>query len=337
MPRALVDATVRAAAAEASGNLASCVVSGATASLVERALWSMAMIKIKTAMVGLALVGVVGFGATLAIVNGRAGRAQTEGKTKGNPPRSDELKDPEGTALVYNEARDQQTILAIVPTGSVVKKGDVVCELDSAELRDSLTNQQIASSDAQRGYRASETAREIAEMNFKEYTEFLYKIQLAEVLIEVAKAEDSMAAAGETKESDGKRSGPQSRRLAQLALELAQSRRQALLFGRDKRIKELRVAIENAQIGERTSKALWERELSKEKRIAREIEVCTMVAPRDGKLVYYYGPAGSKPRVGWKADGSTAPWPYIEIGAQVQPRQLLFKIEPVPEPANPSK
>src|SRR5262249_5093485 len=39
------------------------------------------------------------------------------------------------------QVEGQTTIIKIVPEGTAVKKGEVVCELDSSALKDSLTNQ----------------------------------------------------------------------------------------------------------------------------------------------------------------------------------------------------
>jgi len=44
---------------------------------------------------------------------------------------------------VQNEVEGQTTIISILPEGKEVKKGDLVCELDSATLRDNLINQEI--------------------------------------------------------------------------------------------------------------------------------------------------------------------------------------------------
>src|SRR4051794_20539452 len=44
---------------------------------------------------------------------------------------------------VINEVEGQTSIISIKPEGTQVKKGDLVCELDSAALRDSLINQEI--------------------------------------------------------------------------------------------------------------------------------------------------------------------------------------------------
>ena len=215
--------------------------------------------------------------------------------------------------------------------GSIVKKGDVVCELDSAGLADSLTDQKIASIQAQAAYKRSLTAREVAEMSMKEYSDYLFQIELYEVEAATSKAESELAKA-EGRAEHGAKNVPL--KALRFALEASQLRRKLLReVSRPKRLKELELAIAAASAEELTSQARWDSELTKEKRIEHEIKACKIVAPRDGKLVYFYGVEGEKPRTAWKSDGSVAPWPFIEVGAQVQPHQLLFKIIPVTEPA----
>lgn len=70
---------------------------------------------------------------------------------------------------VFNEVEGQTTILKILPEGSRVKKGDVVCELDSATLRDNLTNQQISTERAKADYENALKTREVAEIAKDEY------------------------------------------------------------------------------------------------------------------------------------------------------------------------
>ena len=51
------------------------------------------------------------------------------------------------------------TIMSILPEGTKVKKGDLVCELDSASLKDQLTNQKIASQGAEAALQNAKIAR----------------------------------------------------------------------------------------------------------------------------------------------------------------------------------
>ncbi len=339
VPAALVKQTIHASAAAASGQALSYIVSGATASLVKRVLWSLAMINIKTAGVGLALVSLLGFGTAFVAIHARPGHAQSERKNDTGVAQPAQRKDPPGTALVYQRARDTLTILKIVPDGSTVKKGDVICEFNSAELADQLDTQHIAAFSARGTHENRVAASEIANLSLKEYSEYLYKIELAEIEAAILKAEGDLTVALDTEKAAGKiPSGRSFVKSARFALSAAQLRKQALLeVTRPKRVKELELAVATAKTEELTSKVLWEVAESRSKRLERLIGFCKILAPRDGKLVYYCGPEGSKPRLASKADGSTAPWPFIEVGAQVQPNQLLFKIVPVTEPAVPPK
>ena len=102
VPPLLVKETIRAAAAAASGQALSSVVAGTTASLVQRTLWSMAMIKIKTAAVGLALVGLLGFGVAFVAFNGRAGQAQVA--AAGQPQQAECAQGSAGDGTVVCDA-----------------------------------------------------------------------------------------------------------------------------------------------------------------------------------------------------------------------------------------
>jgi hypothetical protein len=65
-----------------------------------------------------------------------------------------------------------------------------------------------------------------------------------------------------------------------------------------------------ARSEELAQKTIWNLEVAKEKSLERQIASCTIVAPRDGTLVYA---------------------PRIEEGATVRERQILFEIAPSPE------
>jgi HlyD family secretion protein len=327
VPPALVKETIRAAAAVTSGQALNYVVSGTTASLVRRVLWSMTMFKIKAAAIGVALAGFVGIGAAFVAFNGRLGQAQVTAGAQA--PKVEAPRDPPGTEPLYSTPREALNILTLVPNGSIVKKGDVVCELDSAEILDRLTNQRITAIRSRAAHRRNQAAREIAEVNLTEYVEGLFKLQVGEAQVAIKKAEAELAIAED--EFAAKKTGKESaaRGIARLALEIAQTRKRILLdYTKDKTMRELKLAIDVARAEELATNEVWELEVSKEKRLEREIEACKIVTPRDGKIVYFYGEEGSKPRIGWKPDGSTAPFPFIEVGAQVQPHQLLFKVVP---------
>ena len=66
-------------------------------------------------------------------------------------------------AEVVNLAEGRRAILVLVPEGTVVKKGQVVAELDSAAFREQLANQQIATRLAQGQFEIAKTHREALE------------------------------------------------------------------------------------------------------------------------------------------------------------------------------
>ena len=168
VPASLVRATIRAAV----GPVTDQVVSGVVASLVQRVIWSMTMIKIGGIAAGVVLVGLAGYG--VGIAGQQSGQALPDrpiGQKKAEPPapekkidlvqpkrgKTSAASDParKGTRFegVYSRIEGQTTVIIILPDGAVVKKGEVVCELDSAALRDQLINQQITVKSAEANYR----------------------------------------------------------------------------------------------------------------------------------------------------------------------------------------
>ena len=63
----------------------------------------------------------------------------------------------------YCLVEGQTTIILIKPEGSAVKKGQLVCQLDSASLKDQLVNQMITVKSAEANYENAKLTREVAE------------------------------------------------------------------------------------------------------------------------------------------------------------------------------
>src|SRR5207253_2774123 len=75
---------------------------------------------------------------------------------------------------VYCQVEGQTTIIKIVAEGSQVKKGDVVCELDSAALKDQLINQRITTKSAEANFQNARLTREVAQIAVTEYIEGIF-------------------------------------------------------------------------------------------------------------------------------------------------------------------
>ena len=86
---------------------------------------------------------------------------------------------------VFCQVEGATTIISILAEGSRVKKGDLVCELDSASFRDQLANQKIATQGAEASYQNAKLTREVAEIAVKEYVEGIYIQDKATILGEI--------------------------------------------------------------------------------------------------------------------------------------------------------
>jgi HlyD family secretion protein len=326
VPRALVQSTIHAASRIAAGQATAQIVSGFSASLVHKVLWSMTMVKVKMAIVGVLLGGLIVSGGWFGVLKAPLAGAQLKAFQKS--AKSIEKAKTADSGKVYSLVQGQTTIIMLVPDGSTVKKGQVVCELDSSMLKDELVKQQITTKTAAANYENVKLARENTELAVVEYVEGIANIQLMEAQGNIKIAEAELALAEDTLEAVRPNDvGPKletkraalARLRARYALEIAQGRKKVLLdYTKHKRIKELESAVEKARSEEQAKKAIWALEDSKEKMLERQIAHCTIVAPTDGTLVYAAPNRNRAPAI-------------IEEGATVRERQILFEIVPIAE------
>ena len=221
------------------------------------------------------------------------------------------------------------SIIMIKPEGTRVTKDELVCELDSAALRDSLTNQQITTKSADANFRNATLTREVAEIAVREYVEGIYKQDLATVEGEIKLAESELSRALDRVDwaqrmfvkgyvsMAQKVSEDLALKKARFSLEQAQSKKKVLVdYTRDKTIKELKSEVEKAGSDELAKKATWSLETSKEKKLEKQIAACKILAPSDGLVVYANDPT--------RAFMSNTP--QVEEGAQVRERQKIFSL-----------
>ena len=96
---------------------------------------------------------------------------------------------------VLCEVEGSTTIISILPEGTKVTKGQKVCELDSAALKDSLNNQKITTEQNKASYNQAKLTREVAETAVVEYEKGVFLQDLDTIRGEIALAEsDSLRA-----------------------------------------------------------------------------------------------------------------------------------------------
>ena len=167
VPPHLVNSTIRAATGAAAGNATVPVAAGLAASVVQRAFWSITMSKVSALVASVALLGLVGYGAGVSASKGQVAPESGKGSKKSTPRR--QQKTTASSSMVLSAIDGKTSILFIVPHGSTVKKGDLVCELDSAALWDTLTNQMITTAAAKAIFGNATLARESAERDEAAY------------------------------------------------------------------------------------------------------------------------------------------------------------------------
>jgi RND family efflux transporter MFP subunit len=255
---------------------------------------------------------------------------------------------------VYCQVDGSTTIIRIVPEGQRVKKGDVVCELDSAALRDQLVNQRITTKSAEANYLNAKLAREVAEIAIREYKEGVYvqekqtvegDIKLAQS--DLVRAEDDVDMTTRVRErvngiltakgrertvadlaaeiyiNDRLFNARLAVERAKFAIEQAHSKKVVLeRYAAPKRIKDLESDIKKAHSDELAKQATWEMEKRKEDRLERQVADCTLTAPVDGVIAYANDPNR------WFGSNRS----QIEEGATVRERQKIFSIPDLDAP-----
>ena len=318
VPPALVRSTIDAASRIAAGQVANQVASAFTALLVQDALWSMTMLKINGALAAIVIVGLAaGLGAGLTAQRvatsppaakvspvGEAQSTQNNPAANSQPPAKGKMK--RSTAQrkagrlegVYSNIEGQTTIIMLASDGLTVKRGEIVCELDSASLRDQLVNQQITTRIAEANFRNAKLAREDAEISLTSYVNDLFPRERREAEGDLKIAQTELALAEEERDARKKFiGGPDHLQVklselavarAKLALEKAGNRLHVLAhYTKDKQTRDLTTKLESSRSTELSKEATWELEKSKEKKLERQIAACTIKAPIDGTLVYH--------------------------------------------------
>ena len=230
---------------------------------------------------------------------------------------------------VLCQVEGSTTIISIMAEGTKVKKGDLVCELDSASLKDQLTNQKIATQGAEASFQNARLTREVAEIAVKEYEEGIYLQDKATIQGEIKLAESDLARAADRVDwanrmfdkgyvsKAQKVSEELNFQKTKFSLEQAQSKLNVLEnFTKGKTIKELRSEVEKALSDELAKKQTYQLERDKEAKLEKQIVNCKLFAPGDGIVVYANDPM--------RSFGSNQP--QIEEGATVRERQKIFSL-----------
>jgi HlyD family secretion protein len=222
------------------------------------------------------------------------------------------------------------TILSLVPEGTPVKAGDVICELDKSDYEELVRQQEIRLEEARAAKVRAELDFRVAEMAVHEFQDGLrvqsiqdYRGQIALAESEVRRLEDRVGWSTRMSTKGYVSVGQVASEKFQLET-ARQARAQAqitydnfLHYGAPRTLRELTNEVERCRDELDFERMRLEREEAKLARYRQQVEYCTIRAPHEGIVIYI------KPR------GRNAQ--QIEVGTPVHQRQALFYLPDLAE------
>ncbi|HBT77537.1 MAG TPA: hypothetical protein DEB39_11595 [Planctomycetaceae bacterium] len=222
------------------------------------------------------------------------------------------------------------TIIFVVPEGEIVKKGDLLVELDSSTLNENVVKQRIAVNTSLAAKAQSEADLKTAELTLKEYEQGKFEelLKTVENKIATAKEEERVAAdkvrfnqrllqrnyITETEaEADffALEKAKNAHDVAELEKYVLQE------FTREKTIVQYKAAIDTAKAKLDTDTKSWILDVDRLEHLERQLLKCKIHAPQDGQVIYYL------PRWGGEED-------MIKEGKKVYERQIILRL---PDPS----
>ena len=204
-----------------------------------------------------------------------------------------------GGMMMPTEKTGSTRVLKLVPEGSHVKKGDIVCELDSAAFRDELQAQLIRWEQAKSWVDQAREILRVSQISLLEYRDGIYlqDLQQTDKYIEICETQikQSLENLKWSREMGGKglispsqlRAAEYSEEQVRIALEQAKGMRKRLVnYSSPKLIANLEAKIAAVKSDMLAQQAAFQLEDDRKRRIEKMIELCTLTAPGDGMVAY---------------------------------------------------
>jgi len=200
---------------------------------------------------------------------------------------------------MFDEKPGSTVIVSILPEGTRVTKGQVVCELDRSAFDDELQAQLVRWLKAKSWVDQAKSILEVSEISLREYRDGIYPqdLQLIRQYIETCKIEKERSERNANWSRDMFKKGL--RTAAQLkgdelndqeksiALEEAEGMLERLVkFTGPKNIKSLEAKIKAVESDKKNQEASFQLETQRRDRLQRNIDHCMLRAPAEGIVVY---------------------------------------------------
>jgi HlyD family secretion protein len=217
-------------------------------------------------------------------------------------------------------------ILSVVPEGTLVKKGDVLCQLDASALEQEAKNQRIVVSTAESAVISSEAAVNKAIIARQEYLDGTFLTERQKIMSEIAVSQQTLRKSELSLESAERLAAKGTLKPLQIeaeqfavqnaknTLESASARLKVLEeLTKAKMLVQFDADIETTRAKLESDKSTLSEEREKLEEIQNQIKACKIVAPADGQVVYANKFSG-------RGGGDFV----VEAGALVREQQTIF-------------
>lgn len=204
-----------------------------------------------------------------------------------------------GGGNMMEEKPGSTRILTIIPEGTRVKKGQVVCELDSSTFRDELKAQKIRHLQASAWVDQAASILEVSKIALREYRDGIFPqdVQLIRQYIQTCQIEKDMAVRNANWSNDMLKKGLRARSqviadelaVQQTSIALDEARGMLLRlekFTGPKILKSLEAKVAAVLTDKLAQDASLSLETERLRRLEKNIANCTLRAPDDGVVVY---------------------------------------------------
>ena len=222
------------------------------------------------------------------------------------------------------------TIISVVPEGTVVKKGDLLVELDSSTLRENVTKQRIAVAGSEAKLAQSKADLRTAELTLTEYLDGKFNEEKKSIANDIASAKEKVRTESDNVSFNKKllergyitesqvKAGEYALEQAINEQQIAELKMYVLEnFTSKKMVVQYEASIETANAKVKSDEESLNLDKDRLAHLERQLELCQVIAPQDGQVIYYM------PRYGGDED-------LIKEGKKVVERQIMLRL---PDPS----
>jgi HlyD family secretion protein len=244
-----------------------------------------------------------------------------------------ELERMSGTST-SGSSTGASTLIAVIPEGTAVKKGDLLAELDVSSYDEMLRQQSIVVEQAKASCLQAELNHEIAKIALSQYIDGTVDQTIQDMKANIAMAESALNQAGQRLEWTKKMNDKGYASIAQIQTDtqtvmtsdmaLQRLRASYGLFERftlPKTKMTLQADITTTRTTLDSEQVKLNKQMERLELLKRQVARCTIRAPHDGVL-FYYVEANPRPDSGWLP---------IEEGIPVRQEQKLFYLPDLSE------